>query len=103
MSEDSKESKEPKEPKEAGILRKISRRILGDNDLSNVEPKEVLHVLLETGDKAKTEIVRLLAREVRSYLEAMDLHNDVRDLLGNYSLEVKASFSLKPLNKEKEE
>ena len=100
MSEDSNESKEQKQ---AGLLRKISRRILGDNDISNVEPKEVLHLLLETGDKAKTEIVRLLARELRSYLEAMDVHNDIKDLLSNYSLEVNASFSLKPLNKEKEE
>ena len=100
MSEDSNEAKEQKQ---SGILRKISRKILGDNDISNVEPKEVLHLLLETGDKAKTEIVRLLAREVRSYLEAMDVHNDIKELLSNYSLEVKASFSLKPLNKDKEE
>lgn len=53
--------------------------------------------VLETGDKAKTEIVRLVAREVRSYLEALELHKDLHHLLTNYSLEVKASIHLKPL------
>jgi hypothetical protein len=55
--------------------------------------------VLESGDKAKSELVRLVAREVRNYLEELGLHEDVRHLLTNYSLDVNASFSLKPLAK----
>ena len=43
------------------------------------------------------EIIRLIAREVRGYLEALELHKDLHHLLTNYSLEVNASVSLKPL------
>ena len=39
----------------------------------------------------------MIGREVRTYLEALDLHNDIHNLLTNYSLEVKASIHLKPL------
>lgn len=60
----------------------------------------MLSALLETGDKAKTEIVRLLAREVRSYLEALELHKDLHHLVTNYSLEVHASLHLKPLRED---
>ena len=57
----------------------------------------LLGAVLETGDKAKSEMVRMLAREVRTYLEALELHKDLHHLLTNYSLEVNASFNLKPL------
>jgi hypothetical protein len=96
-------------------LRGFARRILGDDDGRSSEPDDAagdsaepegkeprdararLAGLLETGDKARMEVVRLMAREVRGYLEAMDLHKDVHHLLTNYSLEVNASFHLKPL------
>ena len=39
----------------------------------------------------------MIAREFRSYLEALELHKDLHHLLTNYSLEVKASVHLKPL------
>ena len=58
--------------------------------------RELLISALATGDKAKTEIVRLIAREVRSYLEALELHKDLHYLLTHYSLDVQASFSLSP-------
>lgn len=58
---------------------------------------DLLASVLETGDKAKTEAVRMVAREIRSYLEALELHKDLHHLLTNYSLEVKASVHLKPL------
>ena len=61
------------------------------------EARELLAALFETGDKARMELVRLIAREVRGYLEAMELHKDLHHLLTNYSLEVKASVHLKPL------
>ncbi|NOY25443.1 MAG: hypothetical protein GXP62_06175 [Oligoflexia bacterium] len=63
-----------------------------------IEARAVLAALLETGDKAKTETVRLVAREVRSYLDALELHKDLNHLLTNYSIEVKASIHLSPLH-----
>lgn len=61
------------------------------------EVLSLLGAILETGDKAKTEMVRMTAREVRNYLEALELHKDLHHLITNYSLEVHASINLKPL------
>jgi hypothetical protein len=68
-----------------------------DEQRRRVEARAVLAALLETGDKAKTETIRMVAREVRSYLEALELGKDLHHLLTNYSLEVKASIHLAPL------
>ena len=86
-------------------LRNLARRIFEgereDDEREERPPderrtRELLISALATGDKAKTEIVRLVAREVRSYLEALELHKDLHYILTNYSLDVQASFSLKP-------
>lgn len=61
------------------------------------DPWALLGAVLETGDKAKTEMVRMLGREVRTYLEALELHKDLHHIVTNYSLEVQASIHLKPL------
>ena len=87
-------------PRLRGTLRRIFRDEEGDDrrgDGPLVDARELLGAVLETGDKAKTEIVRMVAREVRAYLEALRLHEDLRNLLTNYSLEVHASFHLRPL------
>lgn len=115
MSEGKDETEERRDPPKEGRgprLRGFARRILGEGDDAREErdsqggeereherreARAMLHSLLETGDKARMEIVRLLAREVRSYLEALELHKDLHHLLTNYSLEVNASFHLKPL------
>jgi len=55
--------------------------------------------VLDTSDKAKTEAVRMIGREVRHYLEGLGLRDDLHHLLTNYRLEVKASFHLEPLAK----
>ncbi len=78
-------------------LRDLARRVLGDDDDRSINAREVLGAVLDSGDKAKSELVRLVAREVRTYLEGLGLHEDVRHLLTNYSLDVHATFSLKPL------
>ena len=62
--------------------------------------RDVLVAALATGDKARMELVRLVAREVRGYLEAMELHKDFHHLMTNYSLEVHASVNLKPLEEQ---
>ena len=93
-------------------LRDVARRLFGEGEgeeaeaarpepgPSRHEARDLLAAFLETGDKAKTEIVRMVAREVRGYLEALELHKDLHHLLTNYSLEVSASFHLKPLHPE---
>ena len=57
-------------------LRGFARRILreGEDDERRIDPRELVGAMLDTGDKAKTEIVKLVAREVRGYLEALELH-----------------------------
>jgi hypothetical protein len=83
------------EPPEEGESSEEERR--SDRERRREEVKELFGSVLETGDKARMEIVRLVAREVRGYLEAMELHKDLHSLLTNYSLEVHTSFHLKPL------
>ena len=95
---DQEGSKRGREPR----LRDLARRVLGDDEDRSINAREVLGAVLDSGDKAKSELVRLVAREVRTYLEGLGLHEDVRHLLTNYSLDVHASFSLKPLAGSKE-
>jgi len=69
----------------------------GEDEERRIDPRELMGAVLDTGDKAKTEIVRMLAREVRGYLEALELHKDLRHILTNYSLDIHTNLSLKPL------
>ena len=108
MSDDKSEKKsqaegdiQDNEKRRERRIRDFARRIFredSDSDEGQRTPnRELLGAILETGDKAKSEVVRMIGREVRTYLEALDLHNDIHNLLTNYSLEVKASVHLKPL------
>ena len=116
------EERPPRPERRPSALRGLARRILFDDPPGDVaddfdsdadmdpedeqrrrlEAKAVLAALLETGDKAKTETIRMVAREVRGYLEALELHKDLNHLLTNYSLEVKASIHLEPLDRDSE-
>ena len=79
-------------------LRDLAKRLLSDEeDKIGVSPREVIGAVIDSGDKAKSEVVRMVAREVRTYLEGLGLHEDLRHLMTNYSLDVHASFRLKPL------
>ena len=66
----------------SGLLRGIARRLRKSGDQDSDE--SFLNSVLETGDKAKTEVVRLIAKEIRSYLEALELHKDLKHVLTNY-------------------
>jgi hypothetical protein len=59
------------------------------------DTKDLLYTVLSTSDKAKTEAVRLTAREVRNYLRELRLKEDLLELMTSHSLEI--SISLKPL------
>ena len=58
---------------------------------------ELLSSLLESGDRAKSNVIKLIGREIRQAIEALELHKDVLSLLQNHSLEIHASLHLKPL------
>ena len=88
---------ESKDEPNKSVLRSIARKLTKTG-----EDESILGSVLETGDKAKSEIVRMIAKEVRGYLEALELHKDLKHILTNYSLEINASFSLKELSKEVE-
>jgi len=78
-------------------LRGVARRLL-DEPGAVRDAKEVLGAVLDTSDKAKTEMIRMVGREVRAYLEGLGMQEGILHLLTNYSLEVNASLHLKPLN-----
>ena len=77
-------------------IRGVARRLLEDPP-SMEEAKELLGTVLDGSDRARTELVRLVGREVRTYLEGLGLQDDLKHIMENYSLEVSASLHLKPL------
>jgi hypothetical protein len=101
---------EPRRERHDSRLRDLARRILaertpresGDPELEREGyvplevAKDALVGILETGDRAKTEMVRMVAREVRHYLDELQLVEGLEHMLRNYTLEVHASLSLEP-------
>ena len=84
-------------------FRSFAKKILhedgSDEGGSSLDPKEVLSSILQLSDKARTETVRLVAKEFRGYLEALEIKEDLHEMMTSYSLEMKASFRLKPVGK----
>lgn len=88
---------EPQEDPSEGTsarVRRFARRFMDRRELAE-ETKVLLTAVLNSSDKAKTEAVRMIAREVRSYLSELKLKEDLLDLVRSHSLEI--SISLKPL------
>lgn len=73
---------------------RFAKRLMDRRELAE-DTKELLSAVLNTSDKAKTEAVRLVAREVRGYLKELKLKETMVDLVTSHSLEV--SIRLKPL------
>ena len=90
-SEDT-EAEDEEDEGERGRFARFTRRLLDRDD-----GKKVLSAMWETSDRAKTEAVRMMAREVRSYLDALEIKEDLLHLVRSHSLEVTASLRLKPL------
>lgn len=100
------------EHRREGRLRDFARRILAErgerppkerddeDERDGYVPLEVardaVFSLLETGDRAKTEMVRMVAREVRHYLDELRLSESLEHVARHYKLEVHASFALEP-------
>jgi hypothetical protein len=112
-ADDDAEDRGPERSTErGGRFRRLGRRILGDADGEGNtregrtilgDAKEVFGAVLEGGDKAKSEVVRAVAREVRNYLEELGLKDDLHNLLTNYSLELHASVNLRKLAESEKE
>lgn len=77
-------------------FRRLARRLMDPRELGG-DALELLGTVVETSDRAKTEMVRMLAREIRHYLEELKLKDDLKELITGHSLEVHLSLSLKPL------
>lgn len=78
------------------VLHRLAARLQNPRELGG-DAMEIVGAMLESSDRVKTEAVRLIAREVRTYLDELKLKEDLRALLTGHSLEVKMSLSLKPL------
>jgi len=87
---------EPSEERTRTGLRRRLQRLLDRRELAE-DTREVLGGMLEMSDRAKNEAVRLVAREVRNYLEELKIKEDLMELATNHSLEIKLSVHLKPL------
>lgn len=81
------------EEKRQSRLRAIGRRLMSSGE----DVKELAGAFLETSDRAKTEMVKMVAREVRTYLDELKLKEELLELARSHSLEVKLSLHLKPL------
>ena len=77
----------------ARVLR-FARRLMDRRELAE-DTRDLLYAVVSTSDKAKTEAVKMVAREVRSYLRELKLKEDLMDLARSHSLEI--SIHLKPL------
>jgi hypothetical protein len=59
-------------------------------------PKEALGFVIAQADKTKAEIVRVVASELRSFLESAKVREDLVRLLTQLTFEVNAEVKIKP-------
>jgi hypothetical protein len=95
MPEDDDKKDEEQKPSR---LSRLTRRLMQGGE----EAKELASAVLETSDRAKTEMVRMVAREVRNYLDELKLKEELLELVQSHSLELKLSVHLAPLKKDEE-
>lgn len=77
-----------------GRIFRFARKLMERKELG-VDAREVLHTMAVTSDKAKTEAMRLIAREVRNYLDEMRLEELIHQVLQSYTIDV--SIRLNPI------
>jgi hypothetical protein len=66
-------------------------------------PKEVLGFILSQAEKTKDELGRVLAEEVRRFLQSEKLREEFVKLMSGMTLEVKAQIRLVPADEERKE
>jgi hypothetical protein len=74
----------------ARVLR-FAKRLLDRRELAE-DTKELVSAVISSSDKAKNEVLRLVAREVRSYLKELQLREELAKLVKDYSIEVSIRF-----------
>jgi hypothetical protein len=84
---------------EGGRFRNFRKRILGEEEGKSLfgDAKDVLGSVLEGSEKLRGELFRVVAREVRAYLEESGIKDDVHNLLTNYAFELHLSMNLRKL------
>ena len=89
-------STEEVDAEEVSRWRRLARRFTDRRELAE-DTRDLLAAFLSTSDKAKSELIRMTGREVRHYLDGLQLKEDLLDIATNYKLEVRASFHLEPI------
>jgi hypothetical protein len=59
-------------------------------------PKELVESVAHLTARTKDEVVRLIAREFKNYLEQLDLGDELRTLAEDYTLDINMSIRLRP-------
>jgi hypothetical protein len=78
----------------SGILG-FARKFIDRKEIGG-DPRELLDGFIATSDKAKNELMRIMAKEVRGYLNELQVKEALQELIQSHSLEVNASLRLKP-------
>jgi hypothetical protein len=63
-------------------------------------PKELIGALLAQADRTKQDVVHTLGEELRRFFESAQLHRELRKLLTDVTIEVKAEVRLRPDTKD---
>ncbi len=84
------------------LFSKLARRLRDPRELGG-DALDLVGAIVESSDRAKTEMVRMVAREARHYLQELKLKEDLKELITGHSMEVHLSLSLKPLIREVDE
>jgi hypothetical protein len=96
IDSDERPPTEEVDPEEVSRWRRLARRFTDRRELAE-DTRDLLAAFLSTSDKAKSELIRMTGREVRHYLDGLQLKEDLLDIATNYRLEVRASFHLEPI------
>jgi len=67
------------------------------------DTREVVTAVLESSNQAKSEMVRLIGKEIRSTLDDMGVSDEIRRLAHENSLEVHLSLRLKPVARDSDD
>lgn len=66
-------------------------------------PKDIVGGLVENAKNTKSEFIAGVKNELKSYLDKIDLSNEIDKIVDKYDFEVKATISLKRKKKAKGE
>jgi hypothetical protein len=69
----------------------------------DLNPRDFVRGAAGLTARGKDEVMALIAREVRNYIDHLGLITEIERLASTYSLDVNASFRLRPLNQEEDD